>query len=258
MTWKKAMAMVCALACLLGLSACTTLDTLEKENSPQQEQTEAASGEAREESTQQGDSVTDSEKIVIESGWSLTNNKITVTRATARRTTIVNKNWFPFLTMVGQATSIPVNITWVMCSSAIASTIVTLICSKIFIGITSQFNFDVAGICVFESKVRSRGWCINMCIYIVLTRGAASIHIKSNTWICFANEIFIASTFFVNPLLAHIARTGSPKTNIRETRCSTGAGINIERASSISSTDKTISSVVFKSHKNTFFCFKIL
>lgn len=51
MTRKKAMAMVCALACLLGLSACTTLDTLEKENSPQQEQTEAASGEAREEST---------------------------------------------------------------------------------------------------------------------------------------------------------------------------------------------------------------
>lgn len=51
MTWKKAMAMVCALACLLGLSACTTLDTLEKENSLQQEQTEAASGEVREEST---------------------------------------------------------------------------------------------------------------------------------------------------------------------------------------------------------------
>ena len=66
MTWKKAMAMVCALACLLGLSACTTLDTLEKENSPQQEQTEAASGEVREESTQQGDSVTDSEKKEFE------------------------------------------------------------------------------------------------------------------------------------------------------------------------------------------------
>ena len=51
MTWKKAMAMVCALACLLGLCACTTSSTLEKENPPQQVQTETALGEVQEEST---------------------------------------------------------------------------------------------------------------------------------------------------------------------------------------------------------------
>ena len=67
MTWKKAMAMVCALACLLGLCACTTSSTLEKENPQQQMQTEAAaSDEAQTESTQQGDPVTDSEKKEFE------------------------------------------------------------------------------------------------------------------------------------------------------------------------------------------------
>lgn len=61
------MAMVCALVCLLGLSACTTSNTSEKENSQQQMQTEtAASDEAQTESTQQGDPVTDSEKKEFE------------------------------------------------------------------------------------------------------------------------------------------------------------------------------------------------
>lgn len=51
MTWKKATAMVYALVCLLGLCACTTSSTLEKENPQQQVQTEDTSGEVREEST---------------------------------------------------------------------------------------------------------------------------------------------------------------------------------------------------------------
>ena len=38
MTWKKAMAIVCVLVCLLGLSACTTSNTSDKESLQQQTQ----------------------------------------------------------------------------------------------------------------------------------------------------------------------------------------------------------------------------
>ncbi len=63
MTWKKAMAIVCVLVCLLGLSACTTSNTSDKESLQQQTQTETAvSGEDQTENTQHGDPVTDSEK----------------------------------------------------------------------------------------------------------------------------------------------------------------------------------------------------
>ena len=48
MTWKKAMAIVCVLVCLLGLSACTTSNTSDKESLQQQTQTETAvSGEGQ-------------------------------------------------------------------------------------------------------------------------------------------------------------------------------------------------------------------